>query len=64
MPQEEYTIIASGERFVFTRNQLESEPGNYFATYFFGGFKEASEGVKEMKIYRDPILFKIIQLPL
>lgn len=42
------SIIVSGERFTFTKDQLESDPGNYFATYLFGGFAEGSQGVREL----------------
>ena len=61
MPAEKYTVIISEQRFVFTREQLESEPGNYLATYFLGDFKEAANGTREMNLERDPILFKLIQ---
>ncbi|KIM21772.1 hypothetical protein M408DRAFT_301074 [Serendipita vermifera MAFF 305830] len=61
MPSQRYAIIVSGERFHFTRDQLESEPGNYFATYFFGGFQEATNNVKELILEKDPLLFKHIQ---
>jgi len=35
---------------------------NYFTTFFEGPFKETSEGVREMKLHRDPYLFKFIHL--
>lgn len=54
-------IIVSGERFEFSRDQLESDPDNYFATYFFGGFSEGSQGKKELVIQKDAQLFKLIQ---
>src|SRR4051794_28541963 len=43
MPAERYTILFSGVTFRFTKDQLESEPGNYFATYFLGNFQEANQ---------------------
>jgi len=61
MPPQKYTIIVSGQPFVFTRNQLESEPGNYFATYFFGDFKEAASATKELELDTEPLFFKLIQ---
>jgi len=33
---------------------------NYFTAFFEGPFKETSEGVREMKLHRDPYLFKFI----
>jgi hypothetical protein len=61
MSLDQYTVIVSGERFVLTRGQLESEPGNYFATYFLGEFKEASNNSREMILEKDPLLFTLIQ---
>jgi hypothetical protein len=61
MSTEHYTVITSGERFVFTREQMQSEPGNYFATYFLGDFAESKNGVKELVIEKEPLLFKLIQ---
>jgi hypothetical protein len=61
MSRRKYTIIVSGQRFVFTRDQLESEPGNYFATYFFGDFKEAASATKELELDTEPLFFKLIQ---
>lgn len=61
MPNEKYTVVLSGQRFVLTREQLESEPGSYLATYFLGDFKEAADDTREMDLERDPVLFKLIQ---
>jgi len=61
MPVDKYTIIVEGERFSFTLDQLESDPGNFFASYFSGGFKEVPYGTKEMEIEKDPLLFRLIQ---
>jgi hypothetical protein len=61
MSSDQFTVIVSGQRFAFTRDQLESDPGNYFATYFLGGFKEASSNAKEMILEKDPLLFTLIQ---
>lgn len=60
-PSELYTLIVSGERFTFTRDQLESDPDNYFATYFFGSFSEASNGAHELTMEKEPALFRLIQ---
>lgn len=56
-----YVIVVSGERFTFTRDQIESDPGNYFATCFFGEFAEGKRETKEMAIEKDVQLFKLIQ---
>jgi len=56
-----YAIIVSGEKFNFTRDQLESDPGNYFATYFFGEFEEAAQGAQELSLEKEPKLFQLIQ---
>lgn len=56
-----YIIDVSGERFVFTKSQLESDPGNYFSTYFLGDFSEAKSGIRELKLEKEPAIFKIIQ---
>ena len=61
MTIEKYTIIVSGERFVFTADQLESDPGNYFSSYFLGGFKEVPYGTREMELEKEPLFFKLIQ---
>lgn len=61
MPLEKYTVIVSERRFVFTRDQLESEPGNFLATYFLGGFREARTGTKELELETEPLLFELIQ---
>ncbi|PVF94081.1 hypothetical protein CPB86DRAFT_834587 [Serendipita vermifera] len=56
-----YTLVVSGERFELTKDQLESDPGNYFQTYFLGEFQEAANGVKELTLHKEPKLFKLIQ---
>jgi hypothetical protein len=61
MPVDKYTIIVDGERFSFTLDQLESDPGNFFASYFNGGFKEVPYGTREMEIEKEPLLFRLIQ---
>ncbi|CAG8758585.1 564_t:CDS:2, partial [Acaulospora colombiana] len=55
-----YSIFISGERFRLTRDQLESDPGNYFATFFFGDFAEAQNGCTELVIEKEPKLFRLI----
>lgn len=57
MPQNEYTVIIGGERFVLNRNQLQLEPDSYLATHFLTG-----NGNKELKLYSDPLLFRLIHL--
>ena len=61
MSNERYTIVVSGERLVFTRDQIESDPGNYFATYFFGEFAEGTRGIRELAVEKDVRLFRLIQ---
>ena len=61
MSNERYIIIVSGERFVFTQDQIESDPGNYFSTFFFGDFAEGVRGVREIAVEKEPLLFKLIQ---
>jgi hypothetical protein len=56
-----YSIIVSGENFDFTKDQLESDPENYFTTFFFGDFAEAANGCKELVIEKEPKLFRLIQ---
>jgi hypothetical protein len=61
MSAKEYTIIITSQKFTVTQDQLESEPGNYFATYFLGEFQEASNNIREIKLQKDPLLFTLIQ---
>ena len=61
MPNTHYSVIVSGERFNLTRDQLESDPGNYFVTYFLGDFAESANGVNELVTEKEPLLFKLIQ---
>src|ERR1700761_9484102 len=56
-----YTIIASGERFTLTKDQIESDPGNFFQSYFFGGLSEASSGTRELVEEKEPRILKLIQ---
>jgi hypothetical protein len=58
MPSEKYTINVNGEAFYFTKDQLQSEPGNYFASYFFRGL---TNNANELTLEKDPMLFKHIQ---
>jgi len=61
MSNELYTIIVSGEKLVFSKDQIFSDPGNYFATYFFGEFAEGTGGAQELVVQKDIQLFKLIQ---
>jgi hypothetical protein len=61
MSNERYTIIVSGEKLVFTKDQIQSDPGNYFATYFFGDFAEGAQGTRELVVEKDIQLFKLMQ---
>jgi hypothetical protein len=60
-PPELYSIIASGEKFNLTPDQLQSDPNNYFATYFLGDFEEATRNERELIVEKEPLLFKLIQ---
>jgi len=55
---ERYTITVSGVKFHFTQNQLQSEPGNYFANYFVN---QAANGTNTLTLETDPMLFRHIQ---
>jgi hypothetical protein len=56
-----YAIIVSGERLTFTREQLDSEPNNKIAEYFFGSASRPSTEKRELRIENEPALFKLIQ---
>jgi hypothetical protein len=56
-----YTLVVSGERFTVTKDQLLSDPDNYFCTYFFGDFSESQNSPTEIIIEKEPALFKLIQ---
>jgi hypothetical protein len=56
-----YSLLVSGERFELTKDQIQSDSGNYFATFFFGDFAEADNGCTELIISKEPKLFKLIQ---
>jgi hypothetical protein len=55
-----YSLLVSGERFELTKDQLEWDPGNYFATFFFGDFSEAQNGCTELVISKETRLFELI----
>jgi len=61
MAVEEYVIIVRSERFVLARDQMLFDSPNYFTMLFDGPFKESSEGRREVVLYRDPFLFRIIE---
>ena len=61
---QEFTITVSDQVFVLTEDQIHRDAPNYFTTLFEGSFKEAREGTQEMKLYRDPYLFKFIHMHL
>jgi hypothetical protein len=56
-----YTLVVSGERITLTKDQLLSDPDNYFFTYFFGDFSESQNNPTEIIIEKEPALFKLIQ---
>ncbi|PVF99782.1 hypothetical protein CPB86DRAFT_277999 [Serendipita vermifera] len=55
-----FTITLRGTSFQLTKDQLEFDSPNYFTLYFFGGFKEAEEGKRELTLNRHPKLFELI----
>ena len=59
---EEYTIIINDQCFTLLRDQIMRDAPNYFTAFFEGPFKESSESVREMKLYRDPYLFKFVHV--
>ena len=59
---EEYTVVINNERFTLLSDQIMRDAPNYFTGFFDGPFKEASEGVREMKLNRDPYLFKFVHM--
>jgi hypothetical protein len=52
---ERYTVTVSEVEFYFTNDQLQSEPGNYFANYF------ATNRTNTLTLEKDPVLFRHIQ---
>jgi hypothetical protein len=56
-----YALIVNGEKFILTREQIESDPGNYFASYFLGDFSKAAAGTRELIVQKEPQIFKLIQ---
>ena len=63
-PPKEFTITISDRAFVLTEDQIHRDAPNYFTGLFDGSFKEAREGVQELKLHRDPYLFTFIHLHL
>jgi hypothetical protein len=59
---KEFIIIVSNRVFVLTRDQIHRDGPNYFTMFFEGGFRESKEGVRELKLYRDPYLFTFIHM--
>jgi len=61
-PPNEFTIIVSDHAFVLTQDQIHRDAPNYFTMFFEGSFKESREGVRDLKLYRDPYLFTFIHM--
>jgi hypothetical protein len=61
MPIEEYILVLRGERFLLSSDQLHFDAPNYFTVLFEGPLQEANEGKREVVLYRDPHLFRIIE---
>ena len=61
-PPNEFTITISDQVFILTLDQIHRDAPNYFTAFFAGSFQESNEGVRELKLYRDPYLFKFIHL--
>jgi len=57
---KEYTIIVRNISFVFFDDQIHRDYPNYFTNYFEGSFKESQDGVRVMRLNRDPYLFMFI----
>jgi hypothetical protein len=58
---DQYTLVVGGDRFVLTKDQIQSDPGNHFDTYFFGKAIEVADGMQELRLAKEPAIFKIIQ---
>ncbi|KAG8821285.1 hypothetical protein FRC19_008028 [Serendipita sp. 401] len=59
-----YTVKIDDAEFKFTKDQLDSEPGNELATFFLQGIDRASNSQstgKVLRLEKDPLLFKLIQ---
>jgi hypothetical protein len=61
MPIQKYAIVLRGERFL-SSDQLYFDAPNYFTNLFQGPFQEAAEGKRDVVLYRDPNLFRIIEM--
>lgn len=59
---KEYIITVRGTSFILFDDQIRRDAPNYFTKYFEGSFKEPQDGVREMKLNRDPYLFTFIHL--
>ncbi|CAG8668223.1 2142_t:CDS:1, partial [Acaulospora colombiana] len=55
-----FTITLRGTSFQLTKDQVEFDGPNYFTSYFFGGFKEAEQGTRDLTLNRHPKLFELI----
>jgi hypothetical protein len=58
----EYTVIVSDCTFVLTHDQIHRDAPNFFTTFFEGSFRESREGVRELRLHRDPYLFTFIHM--
>ena len=63
-PPKEFAITVKDRVFVLTEDQIRRDAPNYFTMLFEGSFKEAREGIRELKINRDPYLFTFIHMHL
>jgi len=63
-PPKEFTITVKDRVFVLTEDQIRRDAPNYFTMLFEGSFKETREGIRELKLHRDPYLFTFIHMHL
>ena len=63
-PLREFTITVGDHVFVLTEDQIHRDAPNYFTGLFEGSFKEAREGVQDLRLHRDPYLFTFIHMHL
>lgn len=58
--RKEYTIIVCDTSFSLFDDQVCRDAPNYFTKYFEGCFKESQDGVRLLRLHRDPYLFTFI----
>jgi len=57
---KKYTIIVRHTSFTLFDDQIRRDAPNYFTNYFEGSFRESQDGVRLLRLHRDPYLFTFI----